>query len=262
MSAVYWPLILGIAAFVLLNFCWAWWRRERAIKHAEAEYNSGFEYATERPRLENYLAILQGVLPSHVISSSPLHETTLRWESPIGRARAAVAFAAARFALALPPVEVVITPHIADDRDAELNWDAPWEVVLDGECASLRPLADSIPNWRIRVREEVVNDLDRLCVVAAHEVAHLLLFAKRIRLTPNLRNEELTDAAVVLAGFGPIMERVAYSVVRQPVRHGVFAFTVRRSCYLHREAIRFLCAHRMHLAAPAGQLTTARLAVT
>lgn len=43
--------------------------------------------------------------------------------------------------------------------------------------------------------------------VTAHEIAHLVLERKGIRLDGFVENEQLADAAAVLVGFGPIMLR-------------------------------------------------------
>ncbi len=56
--------------------------------------------------------------------------------------------------------------------------------------------------WYIEIDERYRwSDLS-LSAIAAHEMAHVVLGLRGVSLQPTIRNEELTDTAAVLAGFG------------------------------------------------------------
>lgn len=61
----------------------------------------------------------------------------------------------------------------------------------------------------IDISEDIRDDDHRLCAVIAHELAHYVLAVRGVRLNPEWRNEELTDATAVMAGFGWVMINAA-----------------------------------------------------
>ena len=61
--------------------------------------------------------------------------------------------------------------------------------------------------WYIEVDDRYYADDIRLMVIIAHEMSHVVLGLKKVTLEPTLRNEELTDAVAVLAGFGNIFRQ-------------------------------------------------------
>lgn len=56
--------------------------------------------------------------------------------------------------------------------------------------------------WYIKLDIKFINDDAALLYIISHEMAHYSLLKKNISLEPAIRNEELTDALVILAGFG------------------------------------------------------------
>ena len=100
--------------------------------------------------------------------------------------------------------------------------------------------------WYIDLSRRIRRTDAELVAVLAHEVAHVVLARCSVRLEPELRNERLTDAVAVLAGFGPVMLR-AYDRVR--IRYYVVAFSYSRTRmgYLQRRDIRELNKRRSSL---------------
>ena len=247
--------VVIIAGFTALEEWLIRRRRERDIRRAESEYESQFDIAAARAQLDRYATLLRTVLPPSALLAPPvvaIDRTTL---NATEQARAAVTFAAERFAVELPPFEVVYTPHITEGRLGEVCWDAPWDVEYAGERITVRPVADRPPNWRVRLREGLHLEPERLAVVAAHEVAHIVLLGRSIALPSTQANEQLTDAAAVLAGFGPLMQQTAFRVRHHPRRGRALEWSASTANYLHRGAIRYLMEQREVLR-PSGVVDT------
>ena len=120
---------------------------------------------------------------------------------------------------------------------------------------SVEPAPGRDHNWRVRLRDGLQHDPERLAVVAAHEIAHVVLLARGIRLEPDTENENFTDAAAVFAGFGLLMERTAFSLRTNSRRGQSRRWHFVQSGYLHRRAVRYLQARRDRLA---GEASTAQ----
>lgn len=104
------------------------------------------------------------------------------------------------------------------------------------------------PAWRIRVAQEFRLNDAAILIIAAHEVAHLVLLREQLEW----QNEELVDTAIVLLGYGPLMRR--FRSEPQAVRIGGRVRTV--VCgpgYLHPSAIDHLCLRRVELLREMGE---------
>ena len=100
--------------------------------------------------------------------------------------------------------------------------------------------------WYIDLCTQVMTDDERLLSVVAHEMAHHVLALKQVQLEPLQRNEELTDVAAVLAGFGKVMKRS--KLRRSKFDDGVFTHEVHSTIgYLPVEDIRRLSRARRYL---------------
>ena len=98
-------------------------------------------------------------------------------------AKQLVRLAADRYAIPLPRVAI---------RFCQLTEHAGRIQVRDGV-------------WYVDLSERHKWHDDRLTSIVAHEVAHIVLLSKGVRLEPTARNEELTDAVAALAGYVPLM---------------------------------------------------------
>ena len=94
----------------------------------------------------------------------------------------------ARFGVKLPHVEV---------QWATLAHDNPARVTQQGK------------KWLVEIDDRYIIDDLTITVAIAHELAHVFLGSKSIRLFPTKRNEELTDITSLLVGFGRLMSVVA-----------------------------------------------------
>lgn len=102
--------------------------------------------------------------------------------------------------------------------------------------------------WYIEVDDKYCVDDIRQMVIVAHEMAHVVLDKKRVRLKPTLRNEELTDTVAVLAGFGNVFEKVCSTKEQFESDCGTKTITQTQSMgYLKRADIQYLLSIKKKL---------------
>ena len=100
--------------------------------------------------------------------------------------------------------------------------------------------------WYIEIAEKYKSDDEQLASILAHEMAHVLLGSRGIRLDEEIRNEELTDCTAALAGFGRVMLRANE---RTQVEHYI-VYMQRVTTYLgylRRDALRWIIRVQAHL---------------
>ena len=100
--------------------------------------------------------------------------------------------------------------------------------------------------WYVEINEKYKwNDL-HLTAIIAHEMAHLILELKKIRLEPTIRNEELTDTVSVLAGFGraAIVCSLTQKVNPIGILFGIVSVESSKLGYLSREEISYLAGKK------------------
>ncbi len=104
------------------------------------------------------------------------------------------------------------------------------------EAGSLRQVGD---RFFLDVLEQYRDNDVALHAIIAHEMAHFALAEKNLRLADKQKNEELTDALTVLAGFGPIVLQAYYTEinVRNERSEGYAIFGLG---YLHPSALAYL----------------------
>lgn len=101
--------------------------------------------------------------------------------------------------------------------------------------------------WYVDVASRYQQDPDRLVAIIAHEMAHAVLLDLGVSLPDKQRDEELTDATAVLAGFGSVMLR-AYDRSRSNWKGRTETHITDRIGYLHIADIRRLHDVRCMLA--------------
>ena len=231
-----------------------WHRLNRGLRAIESAYDAEFDLTAWRDRLDGYVDVLRSILPPAAMAAPPITEVSFAAMHCLEMARSAVDEAARRFGLALPVYAIELTSDMPSSCDGQVVWEVPWDVRLSGDQLIVEPAPDRDPDWRVRLRDGLQHDPERLAVVAAHEVAHIVLLARKVRVQPESENELLTDAAAVLAGFGPLMERTAFALKTNSMRGRKRRWYFTQSGYLHRSAVRYLQARRDSLAPDAGNV--------
>lgn len=160
--------------------------RTRARREAK-----GSELTLERrKRLQEYVRIAAQVISVDQLSRAPIEAIP----DPSGRRldylKRCLLLAVGRFGIAIPKLKVRFA-------------------VLGGTHAGSVHVAKD-GSWAVDVDPRYQEDLEALLSIAAHEVSHVALLHRQIALPDKQANEELTDAATVLAGFGPVMLRTAH----------------------------------------------------
>jgi len=187
-------------------------RREAVIR--------AYDLAAQRSRLDAYARTCDRAFLDPAIAR----------QAPIGRLpfvaadrreflQRAAAFAAERFGLRLSGLSVKFSR-------------------LPQNTAGLVKVADD--RVTVEVSERHRDDDEQILAIVAHEFAHIVLEAPGSGVSKRDANdEELADAAVVMAGMGPLFLRVAYRE-GVSVTGGKAEWSVRRTGYLNPVAIAYL----------------------
>lgn len=215
----------------------------RLAERQRRTYQDSYDPAIES-RLAEYVeqvrATFGPALFAHPVVAAPLVAHT----NPLVFLRETIALVASRFALEMPAIEARFVHDVPLGAPAVVQWDTPWEVTQQGAVFHIRPRSAASPNWRILIQELYRYDDELLTVLVAHEVAHIALLARGVRLPKRRDNEELTDTAAVLAGFGPLMRQVSFRQSEEEVTRGRWRVSYRRFGYLHQRAIEAAMDHR------------------
>jgi hypothetical protein len=108
-------------------------------------------------------------------------------------------------------------------------------------------LADNRASVEIADRHR--EDDEEILVIVAHEFAHIVLEAPGSGASAAEANDEdLADAAVVMAGMGPLLLRAAYREGLSVAASGKAEWSVRRTGSLHPVAIAYLTLVQAELA--------------
>ena len=232
--------VVLLAAFVAVLEWWRWRRFDQRLKKLEAAYDAEFDLAAWQARLDDYVLRLRAILPPFVFEAPSITAVNFNGMQPVEMARSAVDHAAQRFGLAMPAYTIELTSNLTAGRDGEVLSDGPWDIQLTNDRLIVGPAPGRDPNWRVRLRDGLQHEPERLAVVAAHEIAHVALLGRGIRLEPEAENELFTDAAAVLAGFGLLMERTVFTLKTNPLRGGERKWYFVHTGYLHRGAVNYL----------------------
>jgi hypothetical protein len=212
------------------------WRKAVRLAHGP------FDLITARPRLDQHITTLVGAFGIDTFSAPPVE---LPGASPRDRGeflRSAVDLAAGRFQVTLPTVDLQFAPPGSLRMNAGLidGGGEIWAAGRGPEGLVLELAADK--GWRIRIAVEFRLNDAAILIIAAHEVAHLVLCREQLAW----QNEELVDVAIVLLGYGPVMRR--FRKEAQVVRIGGRVRSV--VCgpgYLHPDAIEYVWQRRQEL---------------
>lgn len=96
--------------------------------------------------------------------------------------------------------------------------------------------------WYVEIDEAFKwSDLS-LTAIIAHEMAHVVLGLKNVRLEPTIRNEELTDTVAILAGFGQVTYAACLQEKLNPILLlvGIISVSRHKLGYLPRNEIMYL----------------------
>jgi hypothetical protein len=241
--------LLGLLLVPGAVSAWVTFRRRVARQRAVRLDHGPFDLSTARPRLDGYINSLVEAFGVDTFSAGPVELPSPSPQDRLGFLRKAVATAVDRFQVTLPTVDLQFAPpgslriHSGViDRRGEI-----WEAGRGSDGLILERGPGNQDAWRIRIAAEFrINDA-AILIVAAHEVAHLVLCREGLEWF----HEELVDAAVVLLGYGPLMRRFRNEeqVIWVGGRVG------RVICgpgYLHPGAIEYLWTERERLARAAA----------
>jgi len=177
--------------------------------------------------LKEYVRVGAEVLGVPMLRLPPLTRVP-RWQHDSNTeewTRAFLRLATARFGLLSPPrIAFRYTP-------------------LVGHAGRIREQART---WYVDIDQTYRRSLGAIAIILAHEMAHLVLHHRRVRLEPEQRNEELTDAVAALAGFGPLMVKWSEDVT-EGVEGATRVTVTRRIGYLSTDDIRVLTRLHNHI---------------
>jgi len=218
-------------------------RRRAAWRKAVRLEHGPFDPVTHCPRLDKHIATLVEAFGVDTFSAMPVE---LPNPSPSDRGeflRTAVALAGSRFQVTLPTVDLQFAPPGSISHSGIIDGGGEiWKADHGPGGLALQPSGDAGYVWRIRIATEFRLNDAAILKIAAHEVAHLVLFRDNL----DWQNEELVDTAIVLLGYGPLMRR--FRSEEQVVHVGGRVHKV--VCgpgYLHPDAIQYVWEQRQRL---------------
>jgi len=226
--------VVGLAAVAFL------WRKiqEEDDKGRRADVADGFVAQSRATVLKSYsLSASHTLLQKYVREASIAIPREVRQQPPISKLPASssdrtgyvkqlVQWAVARYRMPMPKMKV---------RFSQIKVE---------HAGSVRRTDDGA--WAIDIDASYKDDDLCLALIVAHEVAHVALGQRRIRLPIEVQNEELTDTTTVLAGFGPIYQLGSF---REDVIHDVSGVRVNvaRLGYLSPPALVYLSALQVEM---------------
>ena len=213
--------------------------RHRTIGRLRARLNPRFDEAQRGPQLDRYRAVLHDTFGASWPPREVLHDFAGE-RTPEATLEAAVRIAAKRLEVNLGDVQWSFADGIRMPNMAGCaQWPATSRVEIRGDAAIVTPLENPGKVWKIKVLDRYRNDPEQILSIVAHELAHVALLSRGVRLPDTRENEELTDAAAALAGFGPLMIRLRSK--EHLSQHGrVFVLSRRTPGYLESGAIAYL----------------------
>lgn len=202
--------------------------QERARRSHEGDF-----YLEDRlHELREYVKLAAPVFAPGALESPPIDTIPPPQPRPIETVKDAVRFAARRFALDPAELRVRFTSMPGSHAGS----------VRFGKGGA----------WLIDVDRQYEARPEALVAIVAHELVHVALNKRGIRLEPTQRNEELTDVTAVLAGFGPLLVRTVH---QEEVFVGERQVSLRsqRLGYLPASALACLSALRVEMAGGAAE---------
>ena len=219
--------------------------RRRVATKLRKRYATDFDPRSAQRELDEYVAIVRGALPQ--LRSEPIDvpppavpdDLCERWLS------AAVSAAAERFGVPLSELEWRFIAEPLVPAAAGCAWTpSRTEVRREGDHYIVSPRDGPRSVWTVEVADRYRSDPEVAFVTVGHELAHVALLSRGVRVSPPQRNERLTDVAAALAGFGGLMLRVAQRE-RWTENQDTLSLKVGAVGYLHRDAIQYLCGRHL-----------------
>lgn len=196
-------LQVGLATYL-------WHARERELRRRRRAHDALFDRTRDAPRLTRWLQDVAQAFPA--AARLPELESVQFEADRVGSAHQAVALAAQRFGYPRQQIELVIgqAPGLPHAAGAAVVATPSVSGVLDGDRLQLTVSAPASSGpRRLYLAEATLAQDELLAIVAAHEVAHLALADARLARSGR-EDEEITELAMVLAGYGPLMFRHRY----------------------------------------------------
>jgi hypothetical protein len=167
-----------------------------------------FDVEAHGPRIAEYCRAIEQAFGSNWLMRPPL--TAVPEGESTSVLDMSVRLAAERFGVSIARLRWSYTSEPTHPRAAGcVIGPATHRIEMRDGVAVIRFQAPEHDVWRVEVADRYRSDAEVTLVIVAHEVAHVALFDRRVGRTSAKENEELTDAAAALAGFAPVMTRVA-----------------------------------------------------
>ena len=229
-------LLTPVLVFIAIWVAGAYVARRVAITRLRRQHDAKFDQ-NGTADIDSLVETVRTALPNlcaDAVEIPSLEMPDQRWLD------AAVALAAERFDQPLSTLRWCFTREPRSPNAAGCVWrPAAQSIALTGNQAVVSQHNVDSFSWSIEVADRYRQDRETALVIIAHEVAHVALLSRGIKLTPLRRNEELTDVAATLAGFASLMDSVS---ARERWHDGAkkISLTVGEVGYLHPRAIRYI----------------------
>ena len=218
-----------------------WLQREWSLRRLRLEHWALFRPERDAAKLRRWTQQVLEAFPG-LATVPELDRPTFPSNDQQAAGLAAISLAAERFGFPLNEISLQLGqhPHLPMAAGvAEVPSD-PWSWKLEGDHIYFVAGTPAPPApRRIHLAESAFESDDKLAWVAAHEVAHVALAAARLA-RPGHENEEITDLATVVAGYGPILARLRYVEERYFASGGRLGWRVSKLGTLSQPAIAFV----------------------
>jgi hypothetical protein len=214
--------------------------REWQLRRHRHLHSLLFNAARDRPKLTRWFDEVSRAFPG-MASLPELHQISFDRTDRVAAARAAIAMAAERFGYPLQQIELVIGTHreLPNASGAAEVPPRPWSWKLEEDRMHVVVDPPSPPTLRrIFIAEGALANDERLAWLGAHEVAHLALAWARLTRSGR-EDEEITDLATIVAGYGPLLSRHRYVEERIFAGGGRVAWRIAQFGTLSKPAIAF-----------------------
>ena len=222
------------------------WRRRRYFRRHRAAYDASWHPDRAASQFEDLIDLAITTLGSDIVLTPDYEAVVLSGKTPGDKLLEAVTIVTTRLGVARESVLATYSSELPAHVGANVTEEHPIQAVTDGGQLTLRRGKDVV-RWLMRVRPNMAESDEGLVAVVAHEVSHVALKSRGVRLADSTRNELLTETAAVLAGFGPLMRDAAYEEHWRTKVGGRAMMSIRQQGYLHQRTIEYLMGRRREL---------------
>jgi hypothetical protein len=243
-------LAVVILTVVLASRAIAWVHRERQLRRHRRLHWALFDPDRDSVKLTRWVDYILQAFPG-IAELSELERPTFDRGDRQASGQAAIALAAERFGYPIGGIDLVIGPH-RDLRTAIGVAEVPanpWSWKVEGDQIHFIP-GEAPPEGprRIHLTEAAFDSDDSLAWIAAHEVAHVALSAARLARSGR-EDEEITDLATVMAGYGAVFSRLRFVEERYTASGGRLGWRISHIGTLSQPAIAYVRELRAQRAA-------------